>query len=103
MEKFTFVTDCVHSTADKINAMIESSTQITWETFIKHVDIEEIRSLFGFYAWHGESVPDGWNGRRKLLHIKDDYTVTFNKGTYEDKPCYYIVHSAIEYIFQDRS
>jgi len=33
------------------------------------------------------------------FHIKDDWAVSFCKSKYKGKPCYYIVHSGIEYIF----
>ena len=33
------------------------------------------------------------------LRLKDDWHVGYFKSTYDGKPCYYIDHSRIEYIF----
>lgn len=89
--KKTFLRDCTTFTTGTVchlENMIDTANEITWRTFIKHVDIEEIRALFPTYDWKGAG-----------LHIKDDYAVSFYKSTFRNKPCCYLVHSSIEYIF----
>lgn len=96
--KMTFETDCVHSTAELINAMVDTATEITWKTFRNHIDLQELKSIFPFYSWRGEI----YNSEGELtvtFHIKDDWAVSFYKSNYNNKPCYFLVHSAIEYIF----
>lgn len=88
---YRYITNCVNSTAKAINDMVyNNSREIAWRTFRKHVSIEDLQYLFPYYSY---------GGRDERLHIKDDWAVTFNKSTYKGKPCYYLVHSAIEYIF----
>lgn len=88
---YEYETCCVNSTAELINALTENARQITWTTFRRHVSWEHVRELFPFYSYRGE---DG-------LHIKDDWAVSFWKSCYDGRPCYYITHSAIEYIFTE--
>lgn len=95
---YTFLTDCIHSTAEKIIALTDSGKRITWETFKKYVPVEEVKSVFPYYSYRGET----YNSDGDLtcpMHIKDDYAVGFWKGVYDGQSCYYITHSAIEYIF----
>lgn len=94
----TFITDCVHSTAEKINALVDSSRTVTWETFRQHVPVEEVEQLFPFYSYRHNKHNEAGE-LTAPMHIKDDYTVRFCKGVYDGKPVYFIVHSAIEYIF----
>ena len=74
------------STAEKIDSMVEQSRQITYKTFLKYVCFSHLMKVFPFYQGSG-------------LHIKNDYGVSFHKSEYENKPCVYVCHSAIEYIF----
>ena len=81
-KKFHFHTNCVNSTANLINSMVDNAKEIIWETFIKHVDINELKSMFAFTP-----------------HLKDDYAVFFYKSIYNGEKCYFMEHSRIEYIF----
>jgi len=85
---FGYYTCCVDSTAELIDEMVERSIKITWKTFKKHIHLSDLQDLFPFYAWEG-----------KGLKLKDDWAVSFYKSVYDGKDCYYIYHSAIEYIF----
>lgn len=97
---YTFLTDCIHSTAEKIIALTKSGKRITWETFKKHVSIDEVRNTFPYYSYRGEMF-NKYGELTCPMHIKDDYAVGFWKGVYDGEPCYYITHSAIEYIFAE--
>lgn len=72
--------------------MIDQSKGIAWDSFRIKVDVKDIRKLFPNYYW-GKS-PVGWD-----MHIKDDYAVQFCSSQFRGFLCYYIVHSAIEYIW----
>jgi hypothetical protein len=68
--------------------MVDNSREITSQTFFKHVDRKEVEDLLGY---------------DRHLRISQDYYVQYFKSKYAGKPCYYVVHSAIEYIFIKRS
>ena len=80
---YTFKTDCTSATGADIQEMIDRSRQITWETIRKRVGPEVIRDTFG----------------NPTPALKDDWAVNFYKSTYRGTPCYFIEHSAIEYVF----
>ena len=95
---YYYHTCCVHSTARAINNMVDDAQDITWETFRKHVHWSEVKRIFRDYSYRRENFMD--NGEWNIgFHIKDDWAVSFCKSKYKGKPCYYIVHSGIEYIF----
>ena len=91
---YTYVFNCTLLTdAKHINELInmqEVGREITYKTFIKHVDIQEIRALFDWYEYYG------WDNG---LHIKDDWGVSWMKSKWRGARCYYIIHSGIEYVF----
>jgi len=98
---FEFETDCVHSTAEKINAMVDSSRQITWRTFRANVPVSLVRDVFSFYSYHQEKYNPVMGELTAPMHIKDDRCVGFHSGHYDGRKCYYITHSGIEYIFTE--
>jgi hypothetical protein len=84
-QKLTYTTNCVSSTANAIIEMVNKSREITYETFIKYVSSQELLEMF-------------CNGL-KWKSLKRDKHVRYYKSTYNGKPCYYLDHSAIEYIW----
>lgn len=85
MKDYYYRTNCINSTAQLIDDMIEREREITWRTFLRHVPIKEIVTCLPSY--------------NKTPHIKDDWAVTFHKSEFAGMPCYFITHSAIEYVF----
>ena len=83
--KYEYLTCCVNSTAQLIDAMVDAARTITYKTFIHRVNIDV--GAFG-YVKHG-----------KGLKLCNDWAVSFHKSNYNGTPCYYMQHSAIEYIF----
>ena len=83
---FEYHTCCVNSTAELINDMVDNSREITADTFFRHVSLRGVNDQFGYT---GTCIPS----------IKKDWHVAYYKSTYEGKKCYYLVHSAIEYIY----
>lgn len=88
---YTYCTNCVNSTAEKIDAMMETAKQICYNTFIRAVSATEVAKIFPSYQW----------GRGNNLRLKNDWAVSFYKGEYENKTVYIIMHSCIEYIFTE--
>jgi hypothetical protein len=80
-----YTTCCVHSTAKLINDMTDKARQITYRTFKKYAEgLAEMADNMGYGPW---------------LKLKDDWAVRFYKSTYNGRPCVYMAHSAIEYIW----
>ena len=88
--KFHYLTNCVESTAGRIQPMVDRSREITWKTFLRHVGLAELLELFPGYERSGR-----WGG----LPLGQDWSVSFHRSRFCGKPCYYMRHSAIEYIF----
>lgn len=91
MKKFKYFRNCVdHSQREVhlLNDMIDNARDITWKTFSKHCDCKDLIRNLGYVV-----------GNENGMKIQDDYAVSFYKSKYNGKPCYYIRHSAIEYIF----
>jgi len=85
------ITTCVEAKAKDIEEMVDDENEIKYNTFIKEIGREQLENLnqtFG-YAQRSE----------RGLKLKDDYAVSFHSSHYKGKPCVYMVHSAIEYVF----
>lgn len=89
-----FVTRCVEANGDDINEMCDSplSKEISTGYFMKEIAPslkidKEILELFNL---------------TKKSEFINDYHIRCNRSYYQGVPCYYIVHSAIEYIFVDK-
>jgi len=87
-----YLTNCVHSTAELIDAMQDVATEVTLATFQTHVGLAETKSF---------EIGQGYADRRSKrgLKMKDDYHVKYYKSVFDGQPCFYIVHSGIEYIY----
>ena len=90
-DKYHYLTNCVGSTAEKINSMMNhpSHKDIDYDDFIRHVSEDEIRDIFPVYDWDGEGG----------LKLKDDWHVSYHSSVYDNKECYYMRHSSIEWVF----
>jgi len=80
-----YLTCCINSTAELIGDMVDKSREITLATFLRHVSRADIYSVLDGYGKH--------------FSINRDWHVSYYKSKYDGKSCYYIVHSAIEYVF----
>jgi hypothetical protein len=86
--KFQYLTCCVNSDGESITAMIDTARAVSIATFKRRCD---------WQVWaraRGYSV-----GGEPGLHLQRDYHVAYRKGTYQGRPCYFAVWSAIEWIF----
>ena len=87
-----YLTNCINSTAAKINAMVEDGREIKYRTARQSIGSNNLDE------WAKDmSYDTGFD--RCGLRLKNDYCVVYYRGRYENQPCIYIVHSAIEYIF----
>jgi hypothetical protein len=89
MKKYT--TNCVNSSATALEAMLERAEEISFEEFAREIDTTELRRLFPHYDWAG-STPGG-------LRLRDDYMVSCWRSRFKGRPCVFVCHSCIEYIF----
>lgn len=87
-KRYVYLTCCVDSTADKINALVASAVRVSYATFVRHCDPYECEVLRTY-----ERHP------RRGLTLKNDFMVHFFRGTYNGVPCYVVDHSRIEYIW----
>ena len=91
-KRYRYEVDCIHvQNAESIGKMVDQGKQVTYQTFIKNVSVNEIAEMFPYYEWGP--------GAKAGLRIKDDFAVSYYKSSYEGAPCYYMEHSAIEYVF----
>ena len=88
---FTYLTNCVCARGIDIKKMTDSAKEITYRTFRSKISRKEFIDLETSF---GYSVSNDGG-----LRICNDYTVSFWKSTYRGKPCYYMDHSSIEYVF----
>ena len=84
MTRYAFETTCVSALAGPILEMVGRAREVTWRTFIRHVPVSGLRSLF--------PGPPA---------LKRDYHVRFYRSRFNGKPCYFLVHSAIEYVWTE--
>ena len=97
-----FETTCLMSEGKDIQALKASSTKVTRATFTKHVDKmdrESLENRLGYRTARSGSIRS-WNASR--IYMTKDPHVSYYKGTYRGKPCYFFVWSGIEHIFTEQ-
>jgi hypothetical protein len=88
-KEYHYNTNCVNSNGRDIQRMTDNSVAVTYDTFLKHCEgVQEVAAQLG-YAGHP----------RAGLTLKQDWHVGYYRSTFRGKPCYYMVWSAIEYIW----
>jgi len=85
MKKLQYKTCCIQSNAEDIIDMVDHGRKITYQTFIKHVEYADTYNMF--------CRDFGWKT------LKNDHCVRYYKSKFQGVPCYYLDHSAIEYIW----
>lgn len=90
-EGFRYAGNCTDgTTAPYLQDMMDDAKRITYRTFVNAVGLDSMREIFGDYAW-------GY--QRGEIRMKNDPYVYYYRSRYNGKPCYYVRHSGIEYIF----
>jgi hypothetical protein len=88
---YRYVGRCVELDGQDITDMAEKARKITRETFGANIGRENYLMLsdrLGYTRHHTQG-----------LTLSKDYHVSFYRSAYRGKPCYYMVHSAIEHVF----
>lgn len=89
--KYKYSTNCTCARGSDIQSMVDSAIIITRETFLKHVDradLAQFEQSMGYSAHPSQG-----------LTMAGDWHVSYHRGKYRGKRCYYVYHSAIEHIF----
>jgi hypothetical protein len=84
-----YIGNCTHLPARHVIEMADRAKETSYNALIKQVGTDQLKSLFPHYAW----------GQGQGLKLKDDYCVRYYRSQYQKRKCYFVVHSAIEYIF----
>jgi len=84
---FNYVTCCVNARGEDIEKMVDAAIEVTYRTFIKHVHLRDLNDMFGYGPAYGS------------IMLCDDHHVRYFRSKYRGRKCYYVVHSAIEYVF----
>ena len=94
--RYTYLTNCTEtplSEVEDLEDMIEDAREIKYITFMKYVWYLELKRIFPQYC----------HRKDQGLTLKNDWHVRYFRSWYKGQRCVYIVHSAIEYIFTDRT
>lgn len=90
MRRCRYRGNCVstpHEDLPKLNRMIEQAEDVTRQTFLKHVDRDDLRDVERQLGYD-----------RHMAMVSDPY-VSYCRSTWGPVPCYFFVWSAIEYYF----
>lgn len=87
-QEFRYLTCCVQAKGEDITAMVEQARPITLRVFAKHCDWRPLARTLGYQL-----------GRGRGLQLRQDWHVRYYRSVYQGAPCYFLKHSAIEYIF----
>ena len=92
MKTYHYRTCCVDSTGEAINAMTDQAFDSSLQAMRRRCgDLTEWEKVMGYDT----------GNERGGLRLKDDWHVSFHRSRYRGQPCYYIKHSAIEYIWTE--
>jgi GNAT superfamily N-acetyltransferase len=89
---YQFVTSCVQSTCELITSMVDGAENVSRVAFESNVNRENLLEFDRALKYDTGSERGG-------LRRKNDWAVRYARGIYDGLPCYYMVHSAIEYVY----
>lgn len=87
--RFVYLTSCVDSDAESIQTMVDEAEEVTCRRFREECNSRQWERDQGYLVGPGG----------KGLRLYNDWAVRYFKSRYRSAECYYVVHSAIEYIF----
>lgn len=96
LSAYRYITNCVDSTEELISSMIQSAAaeEMSFEAFIAALGngcpLAGRSHLDAAFPSYGQAGFD----------ISDDYHVRYHASAFDGMPCLYVVHSAVEYVFQ---
>jgi hypothetical protein len=87
---YEYETCCIDcDDVDALNAMIENAEDSTYQAMLNNCD--------GLLDWAEEK--GYFRHKNGGITLEHDWHVWFFRSTYKDRPCYYLVWSAIEFIW----
>ena len=81
------------SDVQELEAMVHRARDISFRTFARHVDWKPTARLMGYGTEQTESG----------MRLDGDRFVSFHSSTWRGEPVYYMVHSAIEFVFRKQA
>lgn len=95
MKAFCYETCCVHADGDDINEMRDDDRMldVTYETMLRNC-----RGLLEWAQDHGYELRENIGSG---LTLRNDWSVGYHKSFYQGRRCYYLVWSAIEWIWTE--
>ena len=90
---YEYIGCCVDLKGHDITEMCDCATEVSYQTVRKRLG----KALMKFAASMGYETSPG--GSKRGMFLSNDCYVRYYKSRYKGKPCYYIDHSCIEYVF----
>ena len=84
--RYVFETSGVDAKGEDITEMVNRARRVPPETFFKYVDVREAQARLGY-------IKDGFPTLKRAQFVE------LYKSKYIGTPCFFIVHSAIEYVW----
>ena len=91
--EYEYVGCCVDLKGRDITEMCDKATEVSYQTIRKRLG----KALMEFAGSMGYETRPG--GSKRGIFLSNDCYVSYHKSHYKGKPCYYIDHSCIEYVF----
>jgi hypothetical protein len=94
--KFKYLFNCVQASRKEVQLLellLATPRSVSYSYMVKKLGLSILQNLFAFYNWEKHS--------RAPLKMKDDYHVRYYKKVVNGCTYLYIVHSSIEYVFQE--
>jgi hypothetical protein len=103
---YRYEINCVGADGANISDMIDQATDITYQEFVRKVPLSAIFDSgigYNYYWTPAQAIVAGVDyyevKQNHPLTLEKDWHVSYHRSTYQGKPCYFMVHSAIEYVF----
>ena len=77
----------------ELQSMVGRARDINFETFSRNADWKALAANMGYATSAGQVG----------MRLENDRAVAFHSSTWRGEPVYYIVHSAIEFVFRKQS
>ena len=87
------VNRCLEMNVEELELLYDNDREVTFDTFFRAVSLKYVADLLG-YSY----------GEEKGLHLKkDSIGLQYFRSVYRGKPCWHLVWSKIDHIFQERT
>ncbi|MGV0949170.1 MAG: hypothetical protein ACOYB3_00765 [Azonexus sp.] len=103
---YRYEINCVAADGNDINEMIDVAQDVTYQDFFRNVPLSAVFDAgigYDYYWTPAQAILAGVDyhevARNKPLTLKKDWHVSYHRSVYQGRPCYFLVHSAIEYVF----